>query len=112
MVERVLILIFSFLLQHQYGVNKGEPLQYSGYSFSLAPGFWRADEAAPRTERVEEDACCENVQFMASSFDPWQLIISFNEAGEGTNIEPSSNWTSDTEYGYYLDCLNEYPTLK
>ena len=39
--------------------------------------------------------------------EPWQLIVSFNKAGEGTLIEPSPNWENDSGYGIYLDCLHE-----
>jgi len=43
---------------------------------------------------------------MLKSGDPWQLVLSFNEAGEGTMIEASNSWSSGTPYGYYLDCLH------
>jgi len=80
--------------------------------FSLSPGFWRADENKPQTPRVRPEQWCENVQEMASSKEPWHLIISFNEAGEGTNIEPSPHWESASGYGEYLDCLHEFPTKR
>lgn len=45
---------------------------------------------------------------MVGSGEPWQLIVSFNEAGDaGTLIEPSLDWKSDSGYGDYLDCLHE-----
>jgi hypothetical protein len=47
---------------------------------------------------------------MVNSREPWQLIVSFNEAGEGTMIEASSSWSSNTQYGYYLDCLHQFPS--
>jgi hypothetical protein len=45
---------------------------------------------------------------MVDSGEPWQLITTFNEAGEGTMVESSSHhWQSGSGYGYYLDALNE-----
>jgi hypothetical protein len=48
------------------------------------------------------------VKGMVDSGEPWQLVVSFNEAGEGTMIEASSAWSSNTQYGMYLDCLNKF----
>jgi hypothetical protein len=45
---------------------------------------------------------------MVDSREPWQLIVSFNEAGEGTMVEASSSWSSNTQYGDYLDCLHQF----
>eukprot|EP00934_Nitzschia_sp_Nitz4_P002336 Nitzschia sp. Nitz4//scaffold89_size161592//120650//124604//NITZ4_002393-RA/size161592-processed-gene-0.20-mRNA-1//1//CDS//3329559661//2336//frame0 len=96
---------------HQYGVNGGNPLEYDGYAYSIAPGFWRADEDEPSTERVSQSTWCANVESMANSHQPWQTIVSFNEAGEGTLVESSPSWASESGYGKYLDCLHEYPTF-
>ncbi len=98
--------------QHQYGVNGGEPLEYDDFSFSISPGFWRADRPSPETPRVSREKWCANAESMAKSEIPWHLIISFNEAGEGTNIESSPHWASDTKYGDYLDCLHQHPTTR
>jgi len=95
---------------HQYGVNGGETLEHDSFSFTMAPGFWRADQQSPMVPRVSRERWCENAERMSKSDIPWHLIISFNEAGEGTNIESSVHWASDTPYGYYLDCLHQYPT--
>jgi hypothetical protein len=62
----------------------------------------------PDVPRVGKNRWCKNVEKMVKSGAPWHLIISFNEAGEGTMIEASSHWSSDTPYGYYLDCLNKF----
>jgi len=45
---------------------------------------------------------------MIARKEPFQLIVTFNEHGEGTGVEASSHWASDSGYGYYLDCLHEY----
>jgi hypothetical protein len=83
-------------------------LQYDDYSFTIAPGFWRADHANPILPRLGKERFCQNVESMVDSREPWQLIVSFNEAGEGTMIEASSSWSSNTPYGDYLDCLHQF----
>jgi hypothetical protein len=92
---------------HQYGVGDGT-LEYSGVSFTIGPGFWRADKAQPDKPRMSEAQWCDNVEEMVDSGQPWQLIVSFNEAGEGTMVESSPSWASNTKYGFYLDCLHDY----
>ena len=92
---------------HQYGVSDGT-LHYDDVSFTIAAGFWRADEDSPRLPRLSKSKFCANVEEMVDSGEPWQLIVSFNEAGEGTMIESSLSWASDTKYGYYLDCLHQF----
>jgi len=62
-----------------------------GYSYMVSPGFWRADEAEPRLER-DLARWRQNVQDMVSSGEPWQLVVSFNEWGEGTAVESSREW--------------------
>jgi hypothetical protein len=92
---------------HQYGMGDGT-LEYSGVSFTIGPGFWKADESTPDLPRLSESRWCDNVEEMVDSGQPWQLIVSFNEAGEGTMVESSPSWKSSTKYGYYLDCLHDY----
>ena len=41
------------------------------------------------------------------SREPWQLVLSFNEAGEGTLIESCTAWESRSGHGKYLDCLHD-----
>lgn len=90
---------------HQYGpaaaVNHVSP------TFAISPGFWRADIAQPLLPRVGASEWRTNVRAMVDSGEPWQLITTFNEAGEGTMVESSSHWQSSSGYGYYLDSLNE-----
>jgi len=94
---------------HQYGIGDGT-LEYEGISFTIGPGFWRADEATPSKPRLSKSAWCDNVREMSNSGQPWQLIVSFNEAGEGTMIESSPSWASSSGYGHFLDCLHQYET--
>ena len=92
---------------HQYGVGDGA-LRYRGVSFTIAPGFWRADQSQPKKPRLSEEEFCQNVKEMSEFDANWKLVVSFNEAGEGTMIESSPAWESDSGYGYYLDCLNKF----
>jgi hypothetical protein len=41
---------------------------------------------------------------MVASGEPWQLITTFDEWGEGTSIEPASEWGMA-----YLDALAANP---
>jgi len=43
---------------------------------------------------------------MVASNAEWQLIITFSEWGEGTNVEPAVEWCSSSGYGQYLDVLH------
>jgi hypothetical protein len=83
---------------HQYGPAVAESHQ-AGYSFTISPGFWRIDEASPRLAR---DAAVwrQNVRDMVASGEPWQLITTWNEYGEGTVVEPTTQFGSS-----YLDIL-------
>ena len=92
---------------HQYGPADAV-VQIEGHSYSVSPAFWRADIAEPRLPRVSRSEFCNNVNRMVQSKDPWQLVTTFNEAGEGTMIEPSRHWASSSGYGFYLDCLHIY----
>jgi Glycosyl hydrolase family 99 len=91
---------------HQYGPANAV-VSYPGVSHSVSPGFWRADSGTPLLRRVSEQDWRTNVRDMVSSGAPWQLVTTFNEAGEGTMIESSPHWSSNTGYGYYLDALNQ-----
>jgi hypothetical protein len=83
---------------HQYGPAVATDHQV-GYSYTISPGFWRPDEAAPRLAR-DPARWAANVASMVASGEPWQLVTSFSEWGEGTTIEPAN------EYGTtYLDIL-------
>ncbi|MDH3295404.1 MAG: DNRLRE domain-containing protein, partial [Acidimicrobiia bacterium] len=85
---------------HQYAPAHSSD-QREGYTYMVSPGFWRADEAQPRLER-DLDRWRQDVQNMVTSGEPWQLIVSFNEWGEGTAIEASAEWGTS-----YLDVLTE-----
>ena len=44
---------------------------------------------------------------MAASGDPFQLVVSFDEWGEGTAVESADEWATPSGYGAYLDALHD-----
>eukprot|EP00980_Cylindrotheca_fusiformis_P012157 scaffold2939_cov123-Cylindrotheca_fusiformis.AAC.1 len=91
---------------HQYGPASVYQ-RFKGHSVSISPGFWHAAEDTARLPRLSKSEWCANVQKMVNSREPWQLITTFNEAGEGTGVEATAlHWPSESGYGYYLDCLH------
>ncbi len=89
---------------HQYAPATATD-ERRGYSFSVSPGFWKANESAPRLAR-DRTRWKRDVQKMAASGEPWQLVTTFNEWGEGTAIEAATEWASRSGYGTYLDTLH------
>ena len=89
---------------HQYGPST-RTQQHNGNSYVISPGFWRADESAARLER-NPGLWYNNVKSMIASGEPWQLVTTFNEWGEGTATERCFDWPSNTLYGSYLDALH------
>lgn len=92
---------------HQYAPSSPTDSQ-AGYSYAISPGFWRADEAAPRLAR-DPTRWTQNVNDMVASNAPWQLVTTFSEWGEGTAIENAQEWNSASGYGTYLDALHNKP---
>jgi hypothetical protein len=88
---------------HQYGPNAPSDEQ-PGYSYSVSPGWWRADQAAPLLGR-DPSRWQANVKAMVASNEPWQLVTTFNEWTEGTAVESAQEWSSASGYGAYLDAL-------
>ncbi len=83
---------------HQYGPAARTDHQ-AGYSFSVSPGFWKSGESV----RLARDpaAFATAVRSMVASGEPWQLVTTWNEWGEGSPVEPA------LEYGRtYLDILH------
>jgi hypothetical protein len=90
---------------HQYSPAVASDSQ-SGYSYSISPGFWKADEPTPRLAR-DLSRWSLNVRDMVASNAPWQLVTTFNEWGEGTAAESANEWSSASGYGAYLDALHD-----
>jgi hypothetical protein len=89
---------------HQYSPAVAADSQ-GGYSYSISPGFYKADESAPRLGR-DITRWNQNVRDMVASNAPFQLVVSFNEWGEGTATESADEWASSSGYGDYLDALH------
>jgi hypothetical protein len=83
---------------HQYAPANATQ-SHLPYSYVISPGFWKFGETAPRLVR-DTTRWAQNVRSMVASGARWQLVTTFNEWGEGTGVEPT------TEFGTaYLDTL-------
>jgi hypothetical protein len=89
---------------HQYA-PAGDADHQAGYSYSISPGFWQAGQPV----RLARDLARwrQNIQDMVASGEPFQLITTFNEWGEGTATEAAQEWASSSGYGAYLDALHD-----
>ncbi|MDQ1479436.1 MAG: hypothetical protein QOI44_297 [Actinomycetota bacterium] len=84
---------------HQYAPAVAADSQVP-YSYSISPGFWKVGES-PRLTR-DPVRWATNVAAMAASNAQWELVTTWSEWGEGTQIEPA------TSYGtQYLDTLRD-----
>ena len=84
---------------HQYAPAVAADSQVP-YSYSISPGFWKVGET-PRLAR-DTTRWATNVAAMAASNAQWELVTTWSEWGEGTQIEPA------TSYGtQYLDTLRD-----
>lgn len=88
---------------HQYAGATDEYAVKS--SFTIAPGFNKVGEPAPRLPR-DVARFQRNIADMIASKLPWQLVISFNEWIEGTAVEDAREWQTPSGFGSYLDALH------
>ena len=87
---------------HQYSPAKAADHQ-AGFSYAISPGFWKRTDTNPVLAR-DLTRWAANVVAMKASGEPWQLITTFNEWGEGTGVE------STTKYGNaFLSILSGGP---
>jgi hypothetical protein len=93
---------------HQYAPSSATQ-RHAGYSFSISPGFQRADGTGNVLPR-DVNRFQQGVKDMVASGEPWQLVTTFNEWGEGTAVEPAEEWKSPSGYGQYLDALHSLST--
>ncbi len=91
---------------HQYA-PAGAVKEEKGYSITISPGFWKKGETSARLPR-DLAAWTSSVQAMIASNEPWQLVTTFNEWGEGTAVESAQQWSSPSGYGAYLDVLHQF----
>jgi RNA polymerase sigma factor (sigma-70 family) len=78
----------------------------AGYSAVASPGFWKYNEATPEVSRAPA-AFQQEVTSVAESNAPFQLIVSYNEWGEGTAVESATAWPSASGHGVYMDILHQ-----
>jgi hypothetical protein len=88
---------------HQYSPAVAEDHQ-AGHCYAISPGFWLATGSV----RLARDPARwqQEVRNMVASREPWQLVTTFNEWGEGTAVESATEWATGSGYGAYLDALH------
>ena len=89
---------------HQYSPAVATSSQ-AGYSYSISPGFWKANESSARLAR-DPSRFATDVAAMVASKAPWQLVTTFSEWGEGTSVESAKEWATSSGFGAYLDALH------
>ena len=89
---------------HQYAPDLAQK-KVGSQSFSISPGFWKADDEHPRLERDLERWNLD-VQTMVATPSKFHLITTFNEWGEGTAIESTTEWESSSGFGLFIDALH------
>ncbi|MFJ5259722.1 sigma-70 family RNA polymerase sigma factor [Streptomyces sp. NPDC088387] len=88
---------------HQYAASLDVQ---KGYSAVLSPGFWKYDADAP-VEPRDLDRFRREATTVATSGAPFQLLVSYNEWGEGTAAESATDWASASGHGAYMDVLHD-----
>jgi hypothetical protein len=93
---------------HEYNFDSTGVRTVPGQSTTISPGYFSRSEAAPRVPR-DPNRWTKQVRDSVATRLPWQLVISFNEWGEGTAVESATAWSSRSGYGQYVDVLHIYP---
>jgi hypothetical protein len=86
---------------HEYSPNVSSSV-LKPYSYSVSPGFNRYDSQGPFLAR-DPSQFDKAVAAMAAAPTQWKLVTTFNEWGEGTAVEPASEWGNT-----YLDILHNH----
>jgi hypothetical protein len=89
---------------HQYGPAVRADHQ-PGYSYTISPGYWKYSDASPTLAR-SVPAFTTAAQAMVASGEPWQLVTTWNEWGEGSSVEDATAWQSGSGFGAYADALH------
>jgi hypothetical protein len=79
--------------------------QQGNDAYEISPGFWKANEPAPRLQRSVR-RFRRDIRAMIRSRTRWQLVTTFNEWGEGTAVESGGEWATPSGEGAYLDALH------
>ncbi|MEV6927834.1 hypothetical protein AB0M46_25495 [Dactylosporangium sp. NPDC051485] len=90
---------------HQYAPGGGLDVQ-AGYSAVCSPGFWKNDTGTPLLAR-DPDRFRRDATTVATSKASFQLVTTYNEWGEGTAVESTTDWPSPSGHGVYVDILHE-----
>jgi hypothetical protein len=77
-----------------------------GYSAIVSPGFWKNDEQTPQVPR-DLTRFRKDATTVATSGAPFQLVVTYNEWGEGTAVESATDWSSPDGHGAYIDILHQ-----
>jgi Glycosyl hydrolase family 99 len=88
---------------HQYVPAKSFDQQGTD-SATVSPGFFKFDEPVARLPR-DPQRFHADLRRQVTSGARWQLTTSFNEWGEGTAVEPSQEWQTQSGHGTYLDAM-------
>jgi RNA polymerase sigma factor (sigma-70 family) len=88
---------------HQYA--SGLDLQ-KGHSAVFSPGFFKYDADRPVVPR-DLDRFRRDATTVATSGAPFQLLVTYNEWGEGTAAESGTDWASASGHGAYMDVLHD-----
>jgi hypothetical protein len=73
-------------------------------SYSVSPGFWHKGSAVQLARSVS--AFSAAVQAMKASNKQFELVTTWNEWVDGSNIESATQWASASGYGAYVDVLH------
>jgi len=88
---------------HQYGPAVGYD-QQGAFSATVSPGFYKFNESSPRLTR-DLTRFRSDLARQTASGAQWQLTTTFNEWGEGTSVEPATQWPATSGNGGYLDAM-------
>ena len=92
---------------HQYGADFATGIdRQTGYGTTIMPGFWFVEHPSSLLSR-DLTRWRQTIRDMVAGSDPFQLVVSFNEWGEGSAVESAVEWESSSGYGAYLDVLHE-----
>ncbi len=97
----------------------GQPADWFGYianhavevvdnSVSLSPGFYQWNDTSVTLEH-DAGRFKANATTWAASNARFHLLYSYNNWTDGTSVEPSVQWPSDSGYGLFLDILHNTP---
>jgi hypothetical protein len=89
---------------HQYAPTSASG-RHGTFSAFVSPGYQLAG-AAPQLAR-DVSRFRDDVRTMTASGATFQCVESFNDFVDGSAVEASASWASDSGYGAYLDVLHD-----